>query len=195
MANTFEDICIVHSGTTPCTNLLQKFKKTLSTRVLTDIIQWETSNAIYVVTNDGTRVRYTKSYWSNPLYSQQVLPTKNITYFQVRITNHGTVTAAGGIVVGISNKSERGRKMICMINTATGASEYSCFTATTGDVVGVVIDHVQDSVRFYLNGRFQKEGFDVPSAISPMYAVIELYFLNCVVESGDYYKYHELVHV
>ncbi len=189
--NTFEDISIIHSGACSCPNPIPEFRTAIRSNVTTLTIKWQNSES-YDIQNEGTTVQYTGGGWGPQIFSQQIKST-SIVYFQMRITEHGdgAVADSGGIVLGISDNAES-RSEIVMLNTVSGISGYTCFNATTGDVIGVVVDMKNDVVQFYKNGRYEGVGIAAPSTIGPMYAVLELYYSNSIIEMGDFIKFHKL---
>jgi hypothetical protein len=192
----FEDLAIVHDGTIPCSSFVADFTSQIrAPRVRSVIIEWETDNSSFELSNNNTRIRKVGPLgWDSGLIFSRININKEITYFQAKIVqlnqNLNLPSNTGGVCLGIA--SPIGTPFICLLNTDTGSREYSSFHATTGDVLGVVVDKKKDQVLFYKNAKFVEYGKSKPSSIEGAKAMMELYYPHCVIEMGDFFQYSSL---
>jgi hypothetical protein len=190
----FEDLAIVHTGTIPCSSFVADFTSQIrAPKVRSDIIEWETDNSSFELSNNNTRIRKVGPLgWGSGIIFSRTSINKEITYFQAKIVllNQNLPSNTGGVCLGIA--SPIGTPFICMLNTDTGSREYSSFHATTGDVLGVVVDKKKDQVLFYKNAKFVEYGKSKPSSIEGAKAMMEMYYPRCVIEMGDFFQYSSL---
>ncbi len=161
------------------------------------MIQWDVPNDNqYKISRDSTQLKYKSNKWGTFAHSRQQLSSTNIVYLQMRIVQHykSKVIKRAGIKFGISNKKNgRFNRAVYMLNSDDRfGAKNTYFVATTGDIIGVVVDNLNDRVLFYLNGKFMALGKEKPSTVRPMYAMVNMYHYGCKIEIGEFIKYHKL---
>jgi hypothetical protein len=185
----FSDIALLSSGPLICNFLGPALQTKLRASVAkSEVIQWGDTIGYTI---DDAKLTYYGYGWGKKLYSLSPL-WGNIIYIQVRINvlDSEGVHEDGGVTLGVSDYDND----IRLMNTTTGnGCEYTCFNAGAGDIIGVVVDNIQDCVRYYKNGRLEDTGLGKPSQLKSVYAVLELFFCECEVETGEFYRYDELL--
>jgi hypothetical protein len=154
--------------------------------------QWAPSSG-YTLTEDAKGVSKLNdtiygSNWNHPIYSTERLHDK-ITYIELRIKERGNILFFG---VSKTNKVRDATFMdpsscICIYADATSLGS-QCVTVVEdcsvrpNDVLGLVVDKVEETITFYKNGKTIARGTRKPSQMEPMYLIMWLYYGNATVE-------------
>jgi hypothetical protein len=194
---TFEDVVIIHQGSVGNFSFLPGFKHAVQTVIRTDILQFMHNKRFRRKGRTFINISE-KDRWTNMdcLYSTQPL-TKNITYFQVKITK---LKKEAGIIVGVQEPWNEAKLLLPLTVKMCNASNevgnntlnlHNSCVAVQGDVLGVVVDKGNKIVKFFVNGTFVADG-EIPDDLTVMYAVINMYYRGSSVAIGDYIPYHTL---
>jgi hypothetical protein len=203
----FEDITILHDGDSPCNSLFSALCTALRTPTqFYTQIYWATGDDKFQFTDNGATLKKSGAHgWNNVIHSSQPL-TETIIYFQAKIVELSNIAeqTGGGIFFGISRSNDTGtndyfqtEKANCIYTDKDSLGSHttdrvgSCM-AIGGDVIGVVVDKKEDVIKFYINGSLVARGKSKPSTMQSIYAVVWVYYNQCVLSMKNYIPYHVL---
>jgi hypothetical protein len=175
--SSFSDITFVERS--PCHNFIEGLKAMLCETVRSEIITWENTNNYCQF--DGKKLTCLRDNCGYPIFSQQLSHGK-IIYYQIRINELELKKYIYScLTVGFSDKI----KHIW--------SHYTFFEVCKGDILGIVLDRVENCVKYYQNGKFMSKGLEEAQSLRKVYAIIELYLQKCEIETGDFIRFNDLL--
>jgi hypothetical protein len=137
---------------------------------------------------------------------------RKISYFEVLLADRSQTGEYSGVFVGVTDdtaatandekpiklkhtcavfNTERGNRHSNMYDSESVRVNRSARTKT-GDIMGVVVDRIQDKILFYLNGIYLGEGINGPSNYGTLYAYVSTYFETEVITLVEKYDYKQL---
>lgn len=202
--NTFEDISIIHEGTSACPSLIIGLKTALQQRIKATLIQWSSSAKEYSILSSGTKIVKKTDGWGAKCQSMHTI-TDTISYFQMRVNvlDSSETSSGSGIFFGVLNRDSMGSLwsgsgVVCVYSKSGTSLDKSSvehvkeFKTKAGDVLSMVVDLNEDQIRFYLNTELVAIGNRKPSVLMPLYVVTWLFYDKCDIEMGDFIPYTSL---
>jgi hypothetical protein len=211
----FEDVTISVQGNGTSKNLLQLCMKQF--REVSPRIQFrfrcteDTKQKLYSLNDDRRTIYKNVSNWNCVLISDIPLDRK-ISYFEVLLADRSRTGEYSGVFVGVTDdtaataddekpinikhtcavfNTERGNRISNQYDSESVRVNRSARTKT-GDIMGVVVDRIQDKIIFYLNGVYLGEGIKGPSNYGTLYAYVNTYFETEVITLVEKHDFKQL---
>ncbi len=187
----------------------QKFRETNATRFkFTFVPSKTTSRDPDTFKIEGNRLQKLLVGWKGTFISDRII-SKPIQYFEFRVET----SDVHGIFVGVTDDANQAsfdgympinEQTICALyNSPNGTpisdhhvvNVWSTTKTDIGDVLTIVVDRVDDEIRFYRNMVYVGIGNRRPSQFRELYAFASLFYKDQAIVLCERYEYYQLTKI
>ncbi len=212
----FEDVTLVQQAGTTCTRNLfslsiKQFRETSPRVHFRFRCTTQNDNDRYTLTNNDKSILKNVDGW-NCAWVSDIPLDKQKSYFEVVFADRSKSGSCTGVYVGVTDNITIVSAeyypiditTVCaLFNSESGNRGSGDSLATvrvsrnartqTNDIVGVVVDRIQDRILFYLNRVLIGEGLRKPSQFGTLYAFVSTYFASEIISLAEVYDMRELL--